>query len=745
MKYIFEGLTPRKATAKCLAVGLTFLLASCGALSGKSNQGSSSTGSLSFNAKWLVDSPASGGAKYSTSRAASIDCATLGVGTVIAGVSNSAGKIVAIGGPWSCLDGAGDILAPTGNGLKLVIQGQTSTGVVTYSGSAASINVTAGQTSDLGTINIAAASGIPPLSATSVNQTIDSYGYVPVPSAPTGLAAVAGNGLVILNWQSVNGATSYNIYYSQTSGVTTANGNRVALAVSGSAVSGLTNGTKYYFAVTAVNSAGESAVSTEVNSTPAAPSSSGGASVPPSIPTGVSASGGNGSVSVSWTAVTGAISYNIYYGKAAGVTTATGTKISGVASGVTITGLANGTAYYFVVTSIGLGGESALSSEVNATPAVLTTPPPATPTGISVTGGNGQATISWTAVTGATSYNVYYRASSGVTTLNGTKQVNVASGGVITGLTNGTTYYFIVTAVGAGGEGVASAAANVTLAGNTPSAPTGVSATAGNGQVTPIWTSVTGATSYNVYYRTTAGVTIATGTKVTGASSGSAISSLTNGTTYYFVVTAVNAGGESTISSEVAAYLPLKVPRFAYVANYNSNDVSVYTINQTTGALTTGTAVAAGTQPYLVAVDPTGKFAYVANGGSHNVSVYTINQTTGALTAGTAVAAGTQPQSVTVDPSGKFAYVANRNSNNVSVYTIDQTTGALTAGTAVAAGTSPTSVTVDPSGKFAYAANYGSNNVSVYTINATTGALTAGTAVAAGTNPWSVITSGSIQ
>ena len=44
---------------------------------------------------------------------------------------------------------------------------------------------------------------------------------------------------------------------------------------------------------------------------------------------------------------------------------------------------------------------------------------------------------------------------------------------------------------------------------------------------------------------------------------------------------------------------------------------------------------------------------------SNNISVYTINQATGALTAGTAVAAGSYPISITVDPSGKFAYAAN--------------------------------------------------------------------------------------
>ena len=61
---------------------------------------------------------------------------------------------------------------------------------------------------------------------------------------------------------------------------------------------------------------------------------------------------------------------------------------------------------------------------------------------------------------------------------------------------------------------------------------------------------------------------------------------------------------------------------------------------------------------------------------------------------GTAVAAGSVPQSVTVDPSGKFVYVANVSSNNISVYAINQITGALTAGMAEAAETNPFSVTI---------------------------------------------------
>jgi hypothetical protein len=138
-------------------------------------------------------------------------------------------------------------------------------------------------------------------------------------------------------------------------------------------------------------------------------------------------------------------------------------------------------------------------------------------------------------------------------------------------------------------------------------------------------------------------------------------------------------------------------------------------------------------------VDPTGKFAYVANLFSNNVSGYTINATTGALTAisGSPFAAGVFPDSVAVDPTGKFAYVGNAVSNNVSGYTINATTGALTAisGSPFAGGMGV--VAVDPTGKFAYVTNQASNNVSGYTINATTGALTAisGSPFAAGLRP----------
>ncbi|MBI5182166.1 MAG: Ig-like domain-containing protein [Nitrospirae bacterium] len=90
--------------------------------------------------------------------------------------------------------------------------------------------------------------------------------------------------------------------------------------------------------------------------------------------------------------------------------------------------------------------------------------------------------------------------------------------------------------------------------GSAPSAPTGVSATAGDGQTTISWNAVSGATSYNIYWATTSGVTKTTGTKISSVTSPYTHTGLTNGTTYYYVVTGINAcGDESGESNQLSA------------------------------------------------------------------------------------------------------------------------------------------------------------------------------------------------
>lgn len=90
-----------------------------------------------------------------------------------------------------------------------------------------------------------------------------------------------------------------------------------------------------------------------------------------------------------------------------------------------------------------------------------------------------------------------------------------------------------------------------------PAAPTGVQATGGDGQTIVNWNAVTGATSYNIYWSTTAVVTKLTGTKISNAVSPYTHPGLTNGMTYYYVVTAENTYGESSDSSQTAATLAL--------------------------------------------------------------------------------------------------------------------------------------------------------------------------------------------
>ncbi len=167
-------------------------------------------------------------------------------------------------------------------------------------------------------------------------------------------------------------------------------------------------------------------------------------STPPPAPSGVFATGGDGQVTISWDAVPGASSYNVYYATSSGVTRSNGTKVTGASSGQTVTGLTNGIAHYFVVTALNANGESVESSQVIISPAHIAL---STPTGVTTSPGNSQVTIGWNAVAGATSYNIYWSTSPGVTKENSTKiQALTESPYKQTGLANGTTYYYIVTA-----------------------------------------------------------------------------------------------------------------------------------------------------------------------------------------------------------------------------------------------------------------------------------------------------------
>jgi hypothetical protein len=185
------------------------------------------------------------------------------------------------------------------------------------------------------------------------------------PATPNGLTATAGNAQVSLTWSTSTGATSYHLKRATTTG-----GPYTQISAPTSATftdTVLTNGTMYFYVVSAVNSAGESANSSQASAKPAAPAQSPAPAQPPAAPAGLMATPANAQVSLSWSASTGASSYHV---KRATTTGGPYTQISApTATNFTDTGLTNGTTYFYVVSALNSTGESANSAEVSATPA----------------------------------------------------------------------------------------------------------------------------------------------------------------------------------------------------------------------------------------------------------------------------------------------------------------------------------------------------------------------------------------
>src|SRR5580698_5891733 len=360
-------------------------------------------------------------------------------------------------------------------------------------------------------------------------------GGTTVPAVPAGLTAAAGNSQVTLTWSASSDATSYIVKRSTTSGAEVQIATPSALSYTDT---GVTNGTKYFYVVAAANSAGDSANSAEVSATPSLPA--------PGVPANVMATAGNAEVTLTWGAVTNATSYHVKRSTTSGAETQIGAPTSAT---YTDTTAKNGTKYFYVVSAVDSTGESANSAEVNATPTAPAQAPPA-PANLAATAGNAQVALTWSASTGATSYHVKRSTSSGAET-----QIAAPAGTSYTdtSVTNGTKYFYVVSAVNATGESANSNEVNATptAPAQAPPTPTNLAATGGNAQVALTWSASTGATSYNVKRSTTNGsgyVTVSSPTSTSYTDTG-----VTNGITYYYVVSAVNGTGESANSSQVSA------------------------------------------------------------------------------------------------------------------------------------------------------------------------------------------------
>jgi len=268
-------------------------------------------------------------------------------------------------------------------------------------------------------------------------------------------------------------------------------------------------------------------------------------------PTSLSAAPGSGQVSLSWVASVGASGYQVKRSTVSGGPYAT----VGCSAGTSFvdTGLTNGTTYHYVVSATYTGGPvaggaSANSSQASATPQAATPQPP---TGLTATPGNTQVSLSWTASSGATSYNVKRSTVSGgpYTTVGSPSATSFTN----TGLTNGTTYFYVVTAVNASGESGNSSQVSATPQAVVPAPPTGLTASPNKpGRLSLRWTqSVTpGVTQNGIYRRTNPGSYPASPTATIPSNTAYQDNGLTRGAPYCYVVTAISGAGSSAQSNE---------------------------------------------------------------------------------------------------------------------------------------------------------------------------------------------------
>lgn len=172
---------------------------------------------------------------------------------------------------------------------------------------------------------------------------------------------------------------------------------------------------------------------------------------------------------------------------------------------------------------------------------------------------------------------------------------------------------------------------------------------------------------------------------------------------------------------------------FLYAACQVENKIRAYAINRSNGSLSeiSGSPfdVPSGS-PTKLAIDLTGKWLVLGTDNPFaTIHMYSLNNTSGAPTfLGSYTTSGAQPYTVTFDSTGKFVYAGigvGANSGYVDGWTLNSTTGALTSvGASVSGGVNAIEITTDPAGRYLYAANYSApGRVFVYTINSISGVL----------------------
>lgn len=319
-----------------------------------------------------------------------------------------------------------------------------------------------------------------------------------VPGAPTITNAAAGARSAVITWTAPasDGGSPITLYT-----ITSTPGNITATSstVTPTTVSGLSDNTSYTFVIKATNSAGDSLDSD--------PSSSITTFNLPGVPTGLTATSSTGAISLTWVAPTNTggtpiTGYNIYDASGNIYNSSTNAFVSDTGSitttsnlSINITGLTDGSTYAFSIKAVNLAG---LSSAVSF--ASITLGLPTAPLNFSGVSANTQITFSWQVPTsnGGSPITGYKIAdSTDAIVYDGTGNTAITT--TITGLTNGTSYIYKISALNS--RGASSYSAPITIIAGLPATPTGFSAVAGDKSVTLSWSASSGNGSSIVGYR----------------------------------------------------------------------------------------------------------------------------------------------------------------------------------------------------------------------------------------------------
>jgi len=354
--------------------------------------------------------------------------------------------------------------------------------------------------------------------------------------------------------------------------------------------------------------------------------------------------------------------------------------------------------WYFLIVSIALLVSSCAEEEeeysTSSTDNTSSSTTLSAPSDLSATGSSGQVTLDWTALSGASSYTVYWDNNTGVSS-SGTAITSISTDNYThSGLDNGTTYYYKVAGVNSSGTGTLSSEVSA----STPlPAPDNLTATAGFKQVELDWDNVTDAESYTVYWDNSTGVSSSSNAITSLSDDNFTHTGLTGGVTYYYKVAAVNSSGTGTLSTEANATAGASQMIGGSMQGEELNLTTVVTTFAGTGSGPSPSVNDTGTNatfniPWGITSDGTN--LYVVDYGNHLIRKIVISSgvvTTVAGTGSSGSADGTgtsasfnQPAGITTD--GTNLYVADESNNTIRKIVI--TSGVVTtlAGTAGSSG-----------------------------------------------------------